>query len=94
MLSSSTNWPLHRGIGVVLGVVRGVVTGDVNIERLVGLITPLNPLTGLMLGYENNYKKKIHKSHYKWMPIQFNPIYKQFSLVNQYFSLKKLSKMI
>jgi len=35
----------HRGIGVVLGVVRGVVTGDVNIVRLVGLITPDIPLT-------------------------------------------------
>lgn len=44
------NGVFQRGMGVLLGVVRGVVTGDVNMLRFVGLITPDIAPTGLMLG--------------------------------------------
>ena len=46
------NGAFQRGIGVDRGVVLGVVTGDVNRLKFVGLITPETDiaLTGLMLG--------------------------------------------
>lgn len=40
---------VHRGIGVDLGVVRGVATGDAIRLSVVGLITPLKAFTGLRL---------------------------------------------
>lgn len=57
MLSSSgiPKGVVQRGIGVDLGVVRGVATGDEIKLSVVGLITPLNALTGLIFGYENNW---------------------------------------
>lgn len=41
---------VQRGIGVDLGVDRGVATGDAIRLRVVGLMTPLIALTGLRLG--------------------------------------------
>jgi len=46
----------QRGIGVVRGVVRGVTTGEAIKLKVVGLITPLMALKGLILGYVNIWR--------------------------------------
>jgi len=58
MLSSrgNPNGVAHRGMGVDRGVVLGVAPGEEIRLRVVGLITPLNAFTGLMLGYEKSCK--------------------------------------
>jgi len=43
-------------MGVDRGVVLGVAPGEEIRLRVVGLITPLNAFTGLMLGYEKSCK--------------------------------------
>ena len=45
-------------MGVDLGVVRGVGTGDAIRLSVVGLITPLMAFTGLILEYVNTWNKK------------------------------------
>ena len=55
----------HRGIGVVRGVVRGVTTGEAMRLKVVGLITPLIALNGLILGYVNIWRVG-NECHVTW----------------------------
>lgn len=51
MLSSmDIKFEVHLGIGVDLGVVRGVAIGEAIRLSVVGLMTPLRAFTGLILG--------------------------------------------